>query len=315
MKTESYFQVAQQLSKGIEEEIRALHHGTWKHHLIYLCYPSMLLFGMTLSAMAESWWSYGIGLGLTVLAMNACFLLIHEATHGLLCPNRSANRWLAVVLSGFGFVSYSAYRAMHLQHHTHLGDENDPDDYANYTDKKWLIWFLHYNRLLWATILYTLVLPGVVRKRGTREDVKAMTTEYMILLPIYVLVFLTVPLALLFKVWLMPFILTNFMINIRGLSQHGIADAQDPLLASRSIEAGPLVRFCFVNENYHLEHHLFPGVPAFNLHRLHRLIKDRLPRKLVNRSYGEFLRAFFKATLKRDESPIGLVTREKETNV
>jgi fatty acid desaturase len=28
---------------------------------------------------------------------------------------------------------------------------------------------------------------------------------------------------------------------------------------------------------YHIEHHIFPGVPFYNLPKLHRLIKDQLP--------------------------------------
>ena len=29
---------------------------------------------------------------------------------------------------------------------------------------------------------------------------------------------------------------------------------------------------------YHLEHHMFPAVPSYNLHKLHRIIKDQLPK-------------------------------------
>ena len=32
-----------------------------------------------------------------------------------------------------------------------------------------------------------------------------------------------------------------------------------------------------MNMQYHLEHHLYPNVPYYNLPRLHELIRDRCP--------------------------------------
>ena len=61
------------------------------------------------------------------------------------------------------------------------------------------------------------------------------------------------------------------MFNIRSLAAHGITDPDDPLLASRSIDAHPIVAFFFRNENYHLEHHLFPEIPSYNLKAVHRM--------------------------------------------
>jgi fatty acid desaturase len=70
----------------------------------------------------------------------------------------------------------------------------------------------------------------------------------------------------------------------------------------------PVVAFLLLNENYHLEHHLFPEVHSYHLPKLHQLIWRRLPRAVSGSSYLAFLAAFLKATPRMDETPIGLVT-------
>jgi fatty acid desaturase len=52
------------------------------------------------------------------------------------------------------------------------------------------------------------------------------------------------------------------------------------------------------NINYHLEHHLFPGVPWYNLPKVHALLGDECRRagSSVYPSYTEFFIDFFKAS-------------------
>ena len=52
-----------------------------------------------------------------------------------------------------------------------------------------------------------------------------------------------------------------------------------------------LVSSLMCNLNYHLEHHLFPGVPWYNLPRLHALLADEYRRAgaFAHRSYLGFL--------------------------
>jgi fatty acid desaturase len=54
------------------------------------------------------------------------------------------------------------------------------------------------------------------------------------------------------------------------------------------------------NLNYHLDHHLFPGVPWYNLPKLHDILQDeyKAAGSSVYPSYSAFLVDFFKATIK-----------------
>jgi fatty acid desaturase len=108
--------------------------------------------------------------------------------------------------------------------------------------------------------------------------------------------------------------LVGIMTAIRGFTQHGITDAADPYLASRTMRPGAIVGFFLLHENYHLEHHLFPDVPSYHLPTLHAQIWPKLPRAVSGTSYLAFLGAFLKATPRLDETPIGLVNPNEPTS-
>ena len=110
---------------------------------------------------------------------------------------------------------------------------------------------------------------------------------------------------------LLPLIPLNFFVNIRGLTQHTVTTSQDPFLASRSVRCHPIVTFLYMNENYHLEHHLFPSVPCDQLGKLKRMLEHRWEYALVAPSYTWFLNKFFRSLLRMDNTTIGVL----ETNV
>ncbi len=64
-----------------------------------------------------------------------------------------------------------------------------------------------------------------------------------------------------------------------GITQHaGLReDVLDHRLNTRTVYINPVFRFLYLNMNYHVEHHIFPTVPYYNLPALHREIKAYLP--------------------------------------
>ena len=55
-------------------------------------------------------------------------------------------------------------------------------------------------------------------------------------------------------------------------------DVLDHRLNTRTVYMNPVLRFLYLNMNYHLEHHLFPTVPYHALPGLHREVASHLPR-------------------------------------
>lgn len=77
----------------------------------------------------------------------------------------------------------------------------------------------------------------------------------------------------------LPTMYGGWLNNILALTQHtGLAvNVKDHRLNTRTIYMGPLMRFLYMNMNYHLEHHFYPTVPYYNLPLLHEAIKDQCP--------------------------------------
>jgi fatty acid desaturase len=77
----------------------------------------------------------------------------------------------------------------------------------------------------------------------------------------------------------LPTIYGGSLLLFLGLTQHaGLAeDVLDHRLNSRTIYMNPVLRFLYLNMNYHLEHHMFPMVPYHALPKLHELIKSDCP--------------------------------------
>ena len=70
-----------------------------------------------------------------------------------------------------------------------------------------------------------------------------------------------------------------WLLLIMGLPQHAGLDEDvlDHRLNSRTVIMNPVLRFIYMNMNYHIEHHMFPMVPFYSLPALHEAIKHDLP--------------------------------------
>jgi fatty acid desaturase len=301
------------LSAGIEPEITTLRELRARRR------GGEILFFATL-------WAIGIAIGLLGLnlpgllgwmlrlasiagsaaALNAFYLLSHEGHHHLLFRGRRLNHAANIALCLPLLHSPSAYRVLHQLHHRFLGGPGDPDEYRNYTDDPRLRWMLQWIRLTMGTLVYMPLIPVVAWRRAERVDRIAMALEYSGMAAVWLIVFAGVPLRILLQVWLIPGVLVGYISAVRALAQHALTDGDDPLLASRSVQSNPIVSFLLLNENYHLEHHLFPEIPSYNLPRLRVLLRSRLPHTVEAASYSRFLAGFVGRSFRGDESVMGL---------
>lgn len=256
-------------------------------------------------------WTLRIGAVLvSAVALNAFVLLLHEGMHGVLFRSRAVNRWAAVLLGAPLGMSFSAYRVLHTLHHDHLGTDGDPDDYAAYTKRPVLFWLMQGIRLTVGAALYLFAIPALALRRGASADRVRIVQEYVVLAALWATAFWLVPTELLVWGWLAPLPLVALLTQIRGLTQHGLTDRHDALLSSRTVRPRPVVAFLLLNENYHLEHHLFPEVPSYHLPALHRAVWAHLPRACEDTSYLGFLGRFLRQSLTLDETPVGIVHPE-----
>ena len=78
--------------------------------------------------------------------------------------------------------------------------------------------------------------------------------------------------------WFVPYLSTFFMFQyIRSVAEHFGELAYDHLLTStRSVKPNLVERFFIAPHQvgYHLEHHLYPGVPFYHLPKLHEVLME-----------------------------------------
>ncbi|MGH1363733.1 MAG: fatty acid desaturase family protein [Calditrichia bacterium] len=310
--------VRREISRGIEDEIAALRGFSIRKRLLEIGFfvlmmsigIAVVIYSRGLLPDTAGYVGWFAGTVLAALAINALVLLMHEGMHNILFRNPQANRWTSFALGTTFLMSFTAYKVLHIRHHDHLGGPGDLDDYHNYSDSDIIVWSLHYMRLFIGSFLYILLIPRFAYKYGSKIERQHIVVEYLLLFIFYSALLWIIPGDILFWAWFVPLVIVGYMINIRGFTQHGITDAHDPYLASRSIYPNRLISFLLLNENLHLEHHLFPEIPSYHLPELNRLIGPRLPRKVVGKSYLGFLFTFFRRTLRLDESVIGLEKKD-----
>jgi fatty acid desaturase len=309
---EATLKARRMLSGGLESEIATLRQLRPARRLAEIAFFAALwIAGITtgfagIDAAGWAGWAPRLGaIAATAVALNAFYLFSHEGHHHLLFRRPRVNHLANMILCVPLLHSPSAYRVLHELHHRHLGGPGDPDEYRNYTRDSRLRWALQWVRLTIGTLVYMPLIPIVAWRHASREERRSIAFEYGAMSVVWLLAFAEVRLRVLLQVWLIPGVLVGYISAVRALAQHALTDAHDPLLASRSVRSNPVVSFCLLNENYHLEHHLFPEIPSYNLPHLHVLLRSRLPHSVEARSYSRFLAGFVARFLSGDESMMG----------
>ena len=239
------------------------------------------------------------------ILLHALGILMHEGVHSNLSKNRSINRWLGFFSGVPTLLSLSAYKAVHLPHHRHERSVEDPDEFDNLTGKPPVLKVI---LVLWFFIgayfyLFHIAFTGF--KLASPNERKKIAQEYLVLLLLVGLVFTFVPLKILTSVWLIPILFAAQIAQIRGLAEHAFTAGDSSIRATRTVTGNRLVSFFMCNLNYHLEHHYYPGVPWYNLPRLHLLLLEDLQNQgaSIYSSYLCYLRDVFKALFVKVSNP------------
>lgn len=221
-------------------------------------------------------------------------ILMHEAAHGGLSPDRRLNdtlgHWLCAVPIG---ASLTAYRPYHLSHHKFAQQAEDPDlvlsapfPVAPASLRRKIIRDLTGQTFFKQRVLLPLAaLRGRPADRVTDDhDYEAIVTGRSVLPFVLVNMGLLAGLAATgiwwayFALWLLPMATWFPMVTrLRNIAEHACVEgsAVDPFRAARTTRASWWER-AFIAPywvNFHAEHHLFMHVPCWNLPALHRAVR------------------------------------------
>lgn len=210
--------------------------------------------------------------------------LLHEASHYHLFKTPRLNTIGTLLFVAFpNFDSLSEYRGTHLQHHRSLGGDDDPD-LAAYrrlgvdrlpVDRKTFV--VHF--VLWNSVRVPVVTlrDHVRRMLGVfDEPVGHRVARYAFLCTAVPLALWAIGPAGLAWCWLVPRLVVMPIIRYFGeMSKHGgLIRNDDPLQKTRNRFPSFVERYLASahNDNYHLLHHLFPGIPFYNLPKAHAIL-------------------------------------------
>ena len=102
---------------------------------------------------------------------------------------------------------------------------------------------------------------------------------------------------------ILPFLYGSTLINTIHFIQHaGLANnVYDHRLTTRTVKLNFFLNFLCWNMEYHLEHHMFPMVPSYNLKKLHEAVKDQMPKP--KNSLWDAYKEIIPAILKQAKDP------------
>jgi fatty acid desaturase len=254
-------------------------------------------------AAAVRWWSAPvIATAALVIAtrQHALLALYHDGVHGLIARGRRLNDFVANLAVGVPLLlPIHIYRALHLSHHHHLGEESDPERVLLYRGQPWQFRPLAAGPLARQLAGDVLAWNGIATSvRYFRESAKGgalrlpSTRWYPELVGQYVAVFGALAWAFVLwppaatravLVWFIPYVtVTQLLQKIRSFAEHTTADVDESLACSWS--PGLLGRLTIwpYNINYHREHHGRPETPWNRLPVVFPAVQQRPGRQLLS---------------------------------
>lgn len=270
---------------------KALLRRSNKQALVYLA-KWALAWGLAASLVyvsaAGQWqWLALLVLG-TVITVPA-YALSHEAAHGTVFRTRRANK-LLFWFTSFIYMEEPLHRYhTHTNHHAYTWHTNIDSQMPFATPMGFWGWLQEMSSIgllrFHVRTMFQLVLgrPALIVQQVTpAKDLPKMIRNARLLLLAYLL--LAYAIVGLGQEWLwwylvLPRLLGAPVMLLFTMIQHVEMqeDAPSVVDSSRSFVSNWIVEFLYCNMNYHIEHHLYPMVPFYNLPKLSALIADQLP--------------------------------------
>jgi fatty acid desaturase len=252
---------------------------------------AVLEYGLIAAAVwiSQTWWNpvvYVLAVIVIGSRINGLGGLMHDAAHYRAYANRSLNDFVGELLALPTSASMAGYRNTHFAHHRELNSENDPDWQRNVGLKEFEFpaprtsVLMHLMRYL-SGLKIAAALGGFHKNKDTRDIPAAVARARLVFFAGLIAASIALGFwKLLLLYWIVPLLTVFLAIRyLRNVAEHYAVEHEHVLNESRTVLA-PFWELWLIAPwglNYHLEHHLFPGVPCFRLGELHRLLMAREP--------------------------------------
>jgi beta-carotene hydroxylase len=268
------------------DEMRELHRKQPARHML-VAVRQFAMLGLTTWALIRFtnpliWIPLALVQGFTVFNFT---VLLHEVVHHAIFERRrpALERALGLLYAIPSGISASQFTRWHLDHHAELGSEEDDPKRHHLSPK--------------IKALFPIYFRAARREASTYEPSlqRAIGIERRVSMLFHLSALAAIWYAFGFYAALRTSIIPVFFIfpiafTLNRLGQHYDIDPADPAKWGTLMRGHWFWDFAFINSNYHLEHHYFPGVPFYNLPRIQRALVPFYERKQMRwRNYSELV--------------------------
>ena len=283
--------------------LRMLMHRSNRHGATHLAGHVALVLGSgTMVYLAPNlWWAIAAMIahgGVLILL----FCGLHETVHRTAFLSRRVNDLVAMAIGFAVFVPATHFRAFHMDHHRFTQDPDKDPELAAAKPVSFAAYLWH---VLGVPFAWSQLRGITVHAAGrvadpfiAAADRPRVVSEARVHVVLYVLVVAvvlagwTAPLIY----WLVPAVLGQPFLRLVLLAEHtGCAPNDDMHANTRTTLTNPFVRFVMWNMPYHIEHHVYPGVPFHALPMIHREMVGALG--VTARGYARFHFDYLRALL------------------
>ena len=223
--------------------------------------------------------------------INALAVEVHEASHGLLFKTKRLNDFFCDVFGSYWILNDTqSYWEVHRVHHSDLHEDSDPDLELYLLPEGSVrgVLLCLLRDVSWITAgmrIRAYLTKG--RNTGRTKRLRSMRhmagklCAQLIVLGLFLAVFGTPPgIVLYFVYWVIPlFSVFPLLIRLRIATEHysDLLHHDCPALFVSRTSLSNWVEAYLIGAHmeYHMEHHLYPNIPYFQLKRLHRLLDER----------------------------------------
>jgi fatty acid desaturase len=212
---------------------------------------------------------------------------MHEAGHNTLFASRALNQGVGQWLCALPTLNdLTAYASGHLDHHRLTGTRDDPDlpNYRAYPVDGTSFRRKVVRDLTGQTgfkLIAGILRGGLVHFGGRSSNGKSLLLKQVGVQAVLAGILMLLGIGWTWWLWFAS-LMTSYMLvaRLRQIAEHAAvpdADNPDPRFNTRTVEAPVWQRFLMAPHfvNYHLEHHLLPGVPCYRLPGFRALLKGK----------------------------------------
>lgn len=275
----------------------------WKLDTISRLGGSIALYGLT--GLAGKAWPYPvvemISVGCMGLVLAGFFGAMHRAAHGALWPARRFNEILGRGCALLMLTSFTFFRRLHQRHHRYSGTELDPEGLHPVENPRDFLTAILGANFLTCLTPSTLSLALFNRKPEWLNGKSAMLArrdarQIVVLIAGTAAATTILPGQMLYWYW-GPLLIAALFDGLLSLPEH--LDDQGRRRTTRSVSSPIWFRFLNWNENYHVEHHQHPGLPAMEMPALQSLKAHELIIPSYLKFFSDIIRLSFNITISK----------------